>query len=72
MKRLLFVLLLGLVSCDEFTNESRVKDFEYFKDTRTNLCFASYNLGMSYGVMTNVPCTEEVEKAIKADGLAHK
>lgn len=43
----------------------RVEMFGYFKDPRTNLCFAGYGMGWNYGLLANVPCSPEVEKLIK-------
>lgn len=41
---------------------------EYYKDTRTNLCFVrnvvTNSNGFSDNVFANVPCTPEVEKLI--------
>ena len=41
-----------------------LKGMHYFKDTRTNLCFAGSYLGYASALMTNVPCSPEVEKLI--------
>ncbi len=37
----------------------------YWKDSRTNICFASLNLGWDSATMASVPCTPEVERLIK-------
>lgn len=43
-----------------------ILSFHYFKDKRTNLCFISGDdLRSNYSVLTNVPCTPEVEKLIE-------
>lgn len=34
----------------------------YLKDTKTDLCFAAKNLRSYSALLTNVPCTPEVEK----------
>lgn len=75
MKKLLIVCLF-LVGCptpEEQKATQVVRDvsilteyFGYYKDTTTGLCFAGIAPGMSFGTLTNVPCTEQVEK------VAHK
>lgn len=35
---------------------------EYYKDTRTNLCYSGMGIGYFAATLTNVPCSEEVEK----------
>lgn len=68
---LLFACLIGLVACDK--QEMRrdwVKDdierlgdnLNYYKDSRTNLCFAGMYLNSHGAVFTSVQCTPEVEK----------
>lgn len=42
-----------------------VEDFSYYKDPRTGLCFFGRGLDYRSAVLTNVPCTPEVEKIIK-------
>ena len=42
-----------------------VNQFRYYRDDSTRLCFASYKMGMAYGLMTRVPCTPEVEVVIE-------
>lgn len=66
MKKLLLIgVLFGLCSC--YTTQEHTHFFLYLKDSRTNLCFASYDLGHETGVLTNVPCTPDVEAAIQSD-----
>jgi len=65
MKKILFGLVLCLMAC-EAPSES-ITRFTYAKDPRTGLCFALYNMNYNNGSMSYVPCTEEVEKAIKID-----
>ncbi len=36
----------------------------YFRDTRTELCFAGRYLVFNDAVLTNVPCTEAVQRLI--------
>jgi hypothetical protein len=59
MNKLFLLPLLLLSACDSF-NSSTVNTISYFKDDRTQLCFAASGLGTSLGVLTNVPCTPEV------------
>lgn len=46
------------------------KQMTYFWDSRTNLCFAYFEIDNGYGTpslgftITNVPCTEEVKNLI--------
>lgn len=69
MKKIL--MLLCLVGCmptgPEYTKQE-VQTIEYYKDTRTNLCFVrnvvENSNAFSYNVFTNVPCTPEVERLI--------
>lgn len=71
MKQL--ILLLCLTSCigpsDVESTKEEAQVLEYYKDTRTNLCFVRNSVtnsqAISYNVFTNVPCTPEVEKLIK-------
>lgn len=64
-KILLGSLLFCLFGCD--TQQERVQGLLYIKDSRTHLCFATYSLGQNTGFATNVPCSEEVEKAVEQD-----
>lgn len=41
---------------------NHLKYVMYFKDTKTGLCFAGSHLEHYSAVLTNVPCTPEVEK----------
>jgi hypothetical protein len=73
MRKLLFIFSLLILSCDsdeqikERLKEERaaevshLSELRYFKDTRMNLCYAGTYIGHTYGTMTNVPCTPEVE-----------
>lgn len=73
MKKLLGLLLLCLVCCDnsalQHQHNLHIKDsmfhLEYCKDIRTGLCFAGCNLGYQTSVLAQVPCTPEVEALIK-------
>jgi hypothetical protein len=70
MKYLLLVLVLFVASCG--TNEEWALKLNYFKDSRTGLCFAERAWGMETGVVTNVPCTPEVERMINPAYVAPK
>lgn len=74
MKKILFCLLL--LGCNEQTRKEiaptdaeKARQVSYYKDPRTNLCFAtSYVSEYPFGTATifaNVPCSPEVEKLIK-------
>lgn len=64
---LLFLLGCGITNTAQTKEEA--KQLEYYKDTRTNLCFVRNAVensnGFGYNVFTNVPCTPEVEALIK-------
>jgi hypothetical protein len=70
MKKFLLLPLLAifLVACDNTPQTHKEKQqhwLHYYKDTRTDLCFAGYHLGGRDGFMTQVPCSPEVEKLVK-------
>jgi hypothetical protein len=64
----LFGLLSGLalVACGSdpspTSRQNAIHWVHYYKDTRTDLCFAGYNLGSNDALLTQVPCSPEVEK----------
>lgn len=65
MKNLIICAALVLLSCDqnEFrrnTSKEMMSQTIYVRDTRTNLCFATWLAGSSAGSLTNVPCSPEV------------
>ncbi len=85
MKYISILLLLSLFGCTPETQEEKIQrklavgtvkvnSVAYYKDSRTNLCFAfawgggtfiSGGNGSTGGpVFTNVPCTPEVEKMV--------
>lgn len=75
MKYLLFIISLSLItSCNEDfrkevfpTVQEQANQLTYVKDNRTGLCFV-YNTiftDVNSKVLTNVPCTPEVERLIK-------
>lgn len=60
------LLALALVGCIE-TKESLSRNGEYFKDSRTGLCFVywtTWSKGSSRETVTNVPCTPEVLRLV--------
>lgn len=67
MRSLKWLISLGFLLMGCMTSQERIQKFTYMKDSRTNLCFVAYCLGQEYGTMSNVPCTDEVEKAIRID-----
>jgi hypothetical protein len=66
----ILVLLFG-VNCDAVDRASQdetkatINNINYYKDIRTNICFAALHLGWDNGAVTAVPCTPEVEKLLK-------
>jgi hypothetical protein len=72
MKYMLFLLLfVGCSSPDKMEQREQYRKMhvetlsdtvEYYRDTRTNLCFAGIAIGYQWGSLTNVPCTTEVDK----------
>lgn len=68
-------LLICLTGCNKkmqdrmFQSEiTKTHRMEYYKDTRTNLCFAEncvYSSVVGNTVFVNVPCTPEVERLIE-------
>ncbi|HUJ62014.1 MAG TPA: hypothetical protein VLX92_26090 [Kofleriaceae bacterium] len=42
----------------------------YFKDARTGLCFAGRWFASNGAVLTNVPCSDAVERVIAGEGVA--
>lgn len=63
--------LLLLVACGQTgtaATQKEVSNIEYYKDTRTNLCFVRNTVtnsnGFSHNVFSNVPCSDAVEKLI--------
>ena len=68
----LFLILLCFnctikpISEVELENQKDIinNNLHYNKDYKTGLCFAHYQLKYNTGVLTNVPCTPEVEKLL--------
>lgn len=69
-----FIFGLMLFACQSAAEQynDNVRDVQratnqliYTKDSRTNLCYASREAGRTWRLLTNVPCTDEVNKAIK-------
>jgi hypothetical protein len=65
MKNLIIILCFLSVGCSTPTEASQ--GLRYSKDYRTGLCFASRYINANNVVMTNVPCTPEVEKLIPVE-----
>lgn len=70
MKKLLFtaVLLSGCLTNDEIRQanvKGAINTIAYIKDSRTNLCFATWNPGWMGQSYVSVPCTPEVEALIE-------
>lgn len=70
MKKLIVFCLFALTSCVEPINNGEVSSrISYYKDSRTNLCFAIVNAGEFLSAnnvsIACVPCTEEVNKLIR-------
>lgn len=64
MKKIIAAMcLLGLVAC--VSPQERINSITYLKDSRTNLCYALMTNNAI--VITNVPCTDLVLKAIEQD-----
>ena len=61
---LLVLLLSACTSRVEKATQLVQDDLWYFQDTRTNLCFATYEPMKREGLLTEVPCTEEVKRLI--------
>lgn len=58
-------VIMNTMSNNKFVSSKTsyvLRDIVYYKDTRTNLCFVGSAVGHSSGLLTNVPCTPEVEK----------
>ena len=75
MKKILILLVFIFVGCNEAsareffpTKSQEANQITYVKDSRTNLCFAYNSVTNSNGftdsVLTNVPCTPEVERLL--------
>lgn len=64
MKKYLITITI-LLGCSSFNEEGRMVDIVYTKDRRTNLCFASMYPTSTQYVLTNVPCTPEVERLVR-------
>lgn len=77
MKKLIIALMLmsGCKSCTEYERvekiqnnkidvQARLKRVVYFKDCNTGLCYASWWFNTYAETITNVPCTEDVEKRL--------
>jgi hypothetical protein len=71
MKKLLLLPLLMLsMTCNDPAQSETNKEKQnhwvhYYKDARTDVCFAAYNLGAYDALLTQVPCSPEVEKLVE-------
>jgi len=64
MKMLCLIGFFALVGCSKAPDNGEIY---YFKDSSTDLCFASYSHSVENNyVMTCVPCTEKVMQRILA------
>lgn len=66
MKYLVLAVVLLTMACVD--SHTEVNKINYFRDNHTGLCFAAYRLQSPNGLLTNVPCTPEVERLIKGGG----
>lgn len=68
MKKILLICLM-LSGCDFKMPAEQADEISYYKDHRTNLCFAENHVissnGFKFTVFSYVPCTAEVEKLIR-------
>lgn len=69
MKTITLIICLLACACNTVSNSNSImSDLIYVKDTRTNLCFATAYAYSNNAVMSNIPCTPEVEQIIKIQG----
>lgn len=55
-----YLTIICLVGCmNEYVANRKSREITYFRDHRTGLCFATW--GSQILILTNVPCTKEVE-----------
>lgn len=69
MKYLTVLCALALFGCEpqhHSTIEKEQRYIHYYKDARTNTCYAGHALGAYSAVLTAVPCTPDVEKLTEA------
>jgi len=70
MKNILYLVIicavvLGCHSTKESQKRPLLHTLTYYKDPRTNLCFAGALVWHPAGLLTNVPCTPQVEELVK-------
>ncbi len=67
MKKLLLAIALLCFACEPRTTEQNLKLIHYYRDARTNLCFANgWGGGYQGGPWaTNVPCSPEVMSLVE-------
>lgn len=72
MKILVLISVL-ICGCDtsDLTRDDIESKIVYIKDSRTNICFATFWVRKGYGgpVMSTVPCSAEVEKLLRGPNL---
>lgn len=67
MKKFILLVALSLIGCDAIKQSNQqdsketVNSATYYKDNRTQLCYAQLTMRLDF---TNVPCTPEVEKLL--------
>ncbi len=71
MKKLFIILaafsLFGCVDEPHHTESQKSQNYiHYYKDPRTDICFAGSCLGCREAVLTTVPCTPEVERLLES------
>lgn len=68
LKVAIISLLVGCMPTGTKATQEEATKLEYYKDTRTNLCFVrnvvTNSNGFSDNIFTNVPCSPEVEKLL--------
>lgn len=76
LKVQILLFIITLFGCNQLKEEytSDGKEFfvrecigrmHYYKDSRTNTCFAAWEINDRFGPFTYVPCSPEIEKLIK-------
>lgn len=76
MKHIIILCLLFVCSCQTPEEEARSEKYyldniKYYRDTRTDICYAGKHLGSTAPVLTAVPCTDKV-KAVALEFTAQE
>lgn len=73
-----YILLIALAICGCQTPEEEARsekyyldNIKYYRDTRTDICYAGKHFGSNAPVLTAVPCTDKV-KAIALEFTAQE